>query len=118
MANPNLVNVTSIVGNTEVSALTTTTGNIVTNSAASNTVVKLNLVSVSNYSNAAITSNVMMNRSSTNYYLVGSVSVPANSTLVVISKDQSLYMLEGDVLQANVSANSSASMIASFETLA
>ena len=117
MANPNIVNVTSIYGNTSVAALTTSTANIVTNAAASNNVVKLNLVSVSNYTNASITSNVMLNRSSTIYYLAGNIVVPANSTLVVTAKDTGLYMLEGDVLQANVSANSSASMVASFETI-
>jgi len=117
MANPNIVNVTTIYGNTAVAALTTATSNVVTNAAASGTVVKLNTVTVANYTSSAVTANVMLNRSSTTYYMAGNISVPANSTLVVLAKDTGIYMLESDVLQANVSANSSASMIASFETI-
>lgn len=117
MANPNIVNVTSILGSTAVAALTTVTANIVTNNSGSNTVIKMNDVSISNYTASTITGNVMLNRAATIYYFAGNISIPAFSTLVVVGKDTSVYMLEGDVLQANVSANSSAHIIASFETL-
>jgi len=117
MANPNIVNVATIYGNLNVAALTTATSNVVTNAAASNTVIKLNTVSLANYGAANIVANVMINRSSTLYYLAGSVVVPANSTLVVTGKDNGIYMLEGDVLQANVSANTTVSILTSFETI-
>jgi hypothetical protein len=117
MANPNIVNVTTIYGNTAVTALTTVTANSVTNSSGSNSVYKLNNVSIANYTGVGITANVMLNRSATIYYFVGNVTVPANSTLIVVGKDTGVYMLEGDVLQANVSANSSASLIASYEQI-
>lgn len=117
MANPNIVNVTTIYGNTAVSALTTATGNVLTNASNSNNVIKLNSVTVANYGNTNITANVMLNRSSTVYYFAGNISVPSNSTLVVVGKDTGVYMIEGDVLQANVSANSTAHMIASYESI-
>jgi ribosomal protein S8E len=117
MANPNIVNVTTIYGNTNVSALSTTTANVLTNSAASNTVIKINNLIVANYSNANITTSVVLNRSSTVYYFAGSVVVPANSTLVVVGKDTGVYLIEGDVVQANVSANSSSTLITSYEII-
>jgi len=117
MANPNIVNVTTIYGNTAVGALTTSTANIVTNSSGSNNVYKLNSVTVSNYSGSSVTANVMLNRSASVYYISGNITVPAYSTLVVVGKDTGIYMLEGDVLQANVSANSTAHMLASFEQI-
>ena len=117
MANPNIVNVTTIYGNTALSALTTATANVLTNSSGSNSVYKLNDISISNYSAATITGNVMLNRSATAYYFAGNISIPAYSTLVVVGKDTGVYMIEGDVLQANVSANSSAHLIASYEQI-
>jgi len=117
MANPNIVNVTAIYGNTVLSNLTTVTANVLTNSAASGKVNKLNNVILSNYSNATVTANVVINRSASTYYLGGNISIPANSTLVLLAKDISLYQVEGDVLQANASANSSVTLTASYEEI-
>lgn len=118
MAAPNLISATTITGKTAVVNLTTVTSNVVTNSAGSNTVDKLNTVILSNYSGSAVGANVMVNRSSTTYYLAGSVSIPANSTLVILAKDSQIYLEEGDVLQANVSANTAVSVTASYELIA
>jgi len=115
MAAPNLISATTITGKTALSQLTTVTANIITNAAASGTVVKLNTVTLSNYTANTVTSNVMINRSSTAYYISGTISVPANSTLVLLAKDTTTYLEEGDVLQANVSANTAISMSASYE---
>ena len=117
MANPNIVNVTSITGQTALATLTTTTANIVTNAAASGTVAKLNMVTLANYTTSNVYCNVMINRSSTTYYQLGNVAVPAQSTMVVVGKDTVTYMLEGDVLQANASANTSVSITASYEII-
>ena len=117
MAAPNIVNVTSIYGQTTVSNLTTVTSNVITNAAASNQVYKINNIMLSNYSNAAVGANVIINRSGTNYYLGGSVSVPSFSTLVLIGKDTSFYLLEGDVIQANVTANTSLTLTSSYEQI-
>ena len=117
MANPNIVNVTTIYGNTQPLVATTTLANVMVNAAASNSIIKVNDVIVTNYSNASITSNVVIQRSATQYYLAGNISIPSYSTLVVTGKDTAFYMLEGDQLMANVSANTSAHVIASFETI-
>jgi dihydrodipicolinate reductase len=116
MAAPNIVNVTTIYGRTALAAVTTTLANIVTNDAGSGTVVKLNDVMVSNFSSAAITTNVVVGRGSSLYYLAGTMSVPANSALMVIAKDTVIYMEEGDYLQANASSTS-AHITASYEII-
>ena len=115
MAAPNIVNLTTMTGKTAVAALTTVTANVITSSA--NTVGKLNNVIVSNYSGTSITANVMINRSSTVYYVGGNVIIPAGSSLVLLAKDTAVYLEEGDILQANVSANTASTIIASYEII-
>lgn len=117
MANPNIVNVTTITGKTALSALSTISSNVITNNTNSNTIVKLNDIILSNYTPNTIVANVILNRSATVYYLGGNISVPPNSTLVLLGKDTVVYLEEGDVLQANVSANSSTHMTASYEII-
>lgn len=118
MAAPNLLTSATVTGKTALSQLTTVTGNVITNSSGSGTVAKLNDIVLSNYSASIINANVVINRSSVSYYIGGTVSIPANSTLVLLGKDTTLYLEEGDVLQANVSANTSVSMSASYELIA
>ncbi len=117
MAAPNLLGTTTVTGKTALATLSTVTSNVITNGSSSNTVDKLNTIVLSNYSGSVVTANVMINRSATVYYVGGTVSIPANSTLVLLGKDTSLYLEEGDVLQANVSANTSVSMSASYELM-
>lgn len=117
MSAPNLLGSTTVTGKTALSALTTVTANVITNAAASSTVVKLENIVLANYTASTVTANIMINRSSTTYYVGGTISVPANSTLVLLGKDTSLYLEEGDVLQGNVSANSSVSFSAGYELI-
>ena len=118
MAAPNLANVTTMTGTTAVLAATTVLANVMVNSAASGNVFKINTVTVANYTSGAITSNVVVQRSSVNYFLAGNISIPAFSTLVVSGKDTMFYMLEGDQLMTNVSANTSATVLSSYEVIA
>ena len=117
MAAPNLLSTTTVTGKTAVAALTTVTSNVITNSSGSSTVDKLNNVILTNYTSSAVSANILINRSSTLYYIGGAVAIPANSTLVLLGKDTSIYLEEGDVVQANVSANSSVSFTASYELM-
>lgn len=118
MSAPNLLTSTTVTGKTAYSLLTTATANVITNASSSNTVVKLENVILSNYTSSTASANVVVNRGATVYYVGGNVSIPANSTLVLLAKDTSLYLEEGDVLQANVSANTSISMSAGYELIA
>ena len=117
MANPNIVNVTSITGKTALAILTTVTANVITNTSSSNSVYKLNTITLSNYTGTQVVANVSINRNSGTFYLAGALAVPANSTLVLLAKDTSMYLEEGDVVQANASVNTSLSFSSSYEII-
>lgn len=116
MAAPNIVGVTTITGKTAVQAVTTSATAIVTNSAASNKVFKVNALYISNIdgtNNADI--NVDIFRSSTAYRIAYTITVPADATLDVISK--SIYLEEGDALRLTASANSRLEAVCSYEEI-
>jgi hypothetical protein len=70
MANPNIVNVTSILGKTAVLAVTTTPTDIVSNASDSDTVVKINYISVANIdgTNSADVNMRLMNKPSQRFH--------------------------------------------------
>jgi hypothetical protein len=116
MAAPNIVNVTTILGKTAVQQVTTSATAIVTNTAASGKVLKINALYIANVdgTNAADIS-VALFRSSVSYELAHTVSVPADATLDVISK--SIYLEEGDELRLTASANSDLEAVCSYEEI-
>ena len=116
MANPNIVNVTAIYGKTAVQAVTTSATAIVTNSAASNKILKVNALYVSNVdgtNNAEITVDVF--RSSVAYRIASTIVVPADATLDVISNP--IYLEEGDSLRLTANANSDLEAVCSYEDI-
>jgi len=118
MANPNIVNVTSILGKTAVLAVTTTPTDIVVNNSSSNTIVKINNLVVANIdgSNAAeITASIF--RGSVEYKVAHTIFVPADASLVVIDKSTSLYLEEGDSLRLTASASNDLQAVCSYEVI-
>ena len=116
MAAPNIVNVTAIYGKTAVMAVTTSATAIVTNSAASGKVLKINALYVSNVdgtNNADVTVDIF--RSSVAYRIGSTIVVPADATLDVISK--SIYLEEGDALRLTANANSDLEAVCSYEEI-
>ena len=115
MANPNIINATSILGKTVFDAdVAVTASAIVSNAASSGKVLKINSLIISNIdgTNAAdITATIRNAAGGTTYStFANTISVPADATLVVISKDTAIY-LEEDMsiyLQASVSGDLSA----------
>lgn len=100
MANPNIVNVTTIYGNTSTTLLTTTSAtSIASNAAASGKVYKINSIVVANVdgTNAAdITINLYSAAAlgGTATAIASTISVPADATLIVTDKTTSFYLLE------------------------
>lgn len=117
MAAPNIVNVTTIYGKSQYQQLTTTLSNVIINGSTSGNVIKLNDVLIANYTTTSIQTNVVIGRGSSVYYLAGNLSVPANSTLIVLAKDSAVYMEEGDYLQANASSATAAQITSSYEVI-
>lgn len=116
MAAPNIVNVATITGKTAVQAVGTSATAIVTNSASSGKVFKVNALLVSNVdgtANAEIT--VDLYRSSTAYHLAKTVVVPADATLDVLAK--AIYLEEGDALRLTANAASDLEAVCSYEEI-
>lgn len=118
MSAPNIVNVSNIIGNTGVLAVTTTATQIVTNSALSGKVYKVNCLIVSNIDSAnSATVTVDLYRSSTAYPIINSVVVPVNTSFTPIDKQLCLYLIEGDVVRVSANANSRLTAVCSWEEI-
>lgn len=118
MPAPNIVNVTSIRGNTAVQNVSTLLSNIVVNPASSNKVFKINTLLVSNIdgaNNANITAEFV--RGGIGYDILCTVTVPADATIVAINKTTSLYLEEGDSIRLQASANGDLQAICSYEEI-
>ena len=116
MANPNIVNVATINGKTDVFALTTTETNLVT--ATANTVFKINSIMVSNIdgTNAADVT-IKYNDGSNDRAIASTISVPADATLVSVDKNSTFYLEQGYVLKGQASADGDLECLVSYEIL-
>ena len=123
MANPNIVNVTSILGETTYAALTTTlTTVLLANSAASGKVYKINSIMVANVdgTNAAdvtVDINTAAGGGGTSYALAATISVPADATLNLVDKNTSFYLMEDKSILGGASANGDLEIIISYEII-
>ena len=126
MAAPNIVAVSTIRGKSNVANLTTTSSSIVVNPVNSGQVFKINTIMISNIdgTNAGNVSvelfkfgaqNTSTGSGNATYGIANSVTVPAKSSLDVMSK--SLYLEEGDQLKAKADANNRLHLITSFEEI-
>ena len=122
MANPNLVNVTTIKGKIEGHKLTTDaisdSGSAVI-TCGSDKLLKINSIIVANVDgSSSVNIDVAVNLSGdARFYLAKTVAVPANSTLVVIGKDSPIYLEENDELEARADVASDAELVVSYEVL-
>ena len=123
MAAPNIVNVTSIIGKTNVVNLTSTSATlVVSNASSSNKVFKINMIYVSNVdglANASITINYYSGASlgGTATQLASTIVVPPNATLVVLDKNASLYLEEDRSIGATASAANDLKVVCSYEEI-
>ena len=128
MANPNIVSVTSIKGESVGFALSaTTTTTLMT--VAANKVVKINRITVANVdgTNAAdVTLSVTKSNftpdgvdnfdTSGTFHIAKTISVPADSTLVLL--DTPIYLMETDILKGGAGAASDLDLFISYESIA
>ena len=106
MAAPNIVNVTSILGENSSTSLTSTSAtSIVSNAASSGKVLKINTLIVSNVdgTNAC---DITINKYSaaalggTAFPIASTISVPADASLIVVDKTTSIYLKENESIGA------------------
>ena len=121
MANPNIVSVSSIYGKTVYDTdVSTSATALVTNAASSGKVLKINSVIIANIdgTNAADITVTLRNTSATLLSTIANtVSVPADATLVVISKDTSIYLEESGAIYLQASASGDLSATCSYEEI-
>lgn len=118
MANPNIVSTSMIYGKTDVMNVTQSPTSITTNSGASGKILKINLLVISNIDgDSPVDVNVTLRRSTTDYYIVKTLSVPADASVVVVSKENTLYLIEGDTIRVWAGAASAAQAICSYEEI-
>ena len=127
MANPNIVSVTSIYGESIGEALTTTTTTAIM-TVASSALVKINYITIANDdSSTAVACTVCIDKADFTSAGIGSaednaalimlastVDCPADDVLVVI--DKPIYLMEGDVLEAGANP-ATADIFVSYEVI-
>lgn len=118
MAAPNLKSPTTILGKTARYAVTTSLAAALSNSAASNKVLKINSIFCANVdgTNAADIS-VSVYNGTTDFYIAKTIAVPADATQVLSTKETYFYLEEGDSIRALASAASDLELIIGYEEI-
>ena len=132
MANPNIVNVTVINGNTAyvlpastaVSVAWTFNGStsLTGLTPASGSVNKIDSIVVSNTTGSAVAASVAVSNnatyaSGTAYYIAYQISVPANASLIVTDKTTAFYVTENQSVGVISGTASALTYVASFEVI-
>jgi len=123
MANPNIVGVTTLTGKTDTFSLADTSANVIlSNAASSGKVMKVNTIIVANDdgTNAAditVSLNSAAAGGGTAVQIASTIQVTADSTLVLIDKASSFYLLEDKSLVATASAANDLNVIVSYEEI-
>ena len=128
MANPNIVNVTTINGGNAGFNLTATTTATLMTVSGSGVIVKVNRITVANVDGSAAAdvdlfidglgsgaAGVTTTGADATVYLAKTVSVPADATLVI--SDTPIYLMEGDILKGGASASGDLDLFISYEVL-
>jgi hypothetical protein len=126
MANPNIVNVTSINGlTTSVSIGNTNTMNvIVSNPTSSNKVLKINTILAANddvsSGNVEVTVKLFNQAAGagTSFSIANAIVVPYQSSIVLLGKDSPIYLTENSSISALASAANDIDIICSYEEIA
>jgi hypothetical protein len=119
MTNPNIVNVTSILGKTVQADLDTTLTTEILLCAASDKVLKINTILIANIdgTNAADVSVFITKSGGSPIAIASTISVPADATLNLIDKNSSFYLEEGDNIEAGASADNDLTITISYEEI-
>ena len=122
MANPNIVNVTSIVGNSLSVAVATSATQLASNAASSGKVFKINSIVIANIDGtvaADITVNIYSAAAlgGSPIAIASTISVPADASLIVTDKTTTFYLLENQSIGALASATGDLVATISFEEI-
>jgi hypothetical protein len=132
MANPNIIALTSIIGNTayvipsstSVSVAWTHNGSTALTglTPASGTVNKITSIVATNVTGTAASISIGVSNNSTYasgtpYYLAYQISVPANSALIITDKTTGFYVTENQSVGVIVGTSSALNIVATIEAI-
>jgi hypothetical protein len=130
MANPNIVNVTTIYGNTTYLTPSATTAVVLLpNTASSGKVYKINQIVATNVNgSAAVNTTVSLYTNGavaqgsapsggTAYPIASTISVPANAALIVTDKTTAIYLQEGTSISVTSGTASGITYSISYEDI-
>ena len=121
MAIPNLKNPSSITGKTAriilpTTSITTVTG--VVNLTNSGKVLKINSIFAANVNGTSPADiSISIYNGSVDNYIVSTVSVPADATQIISTKETYFYLEEGDSLRATAGLANAISIIVGYEEI-
>lgn len=129
MANPNIAAATSILGTTTYLTPSGTSAVVlIPNAASSNQVFKINQIVAANVTSSAVNVTVSIYTNGavaqgsapaggTAFPIVSTVSVPANSSLVVADKTTAIYLMEGTSITVTSGTGSGITYSISYEVI-
>ena len=122
MANPNIVNVTSIYGNTSYLIPSTTAATTWTAlTPAAGTVNKIDNIVASNVTASVALITVAINSAAagagTNYRLIYQLPVPVNASVVIVDKSTAFYLGEAQSIVVTSGTASAIELTASYEAI-
>ena len=123
MANPNIVAVTSILGNTTFLTPSDTAANVLlSNAASSGDVLKINQIVAANVNGtSAVDTTVAVNNAAagagTSFPVVSTVSVPADASIIVTDKTTAIYLMEDQSIVVTSGTASGISYTISYEAI-
>ena len=123
MAAPNIVNVGTITGKSFYLALANTSATaLVSNAASSGKVFKINMIQVANVDGSVacdvtVKYHTQDDIGGTGYALVSTVSVPQDSSLVVLDKNTALYLEEDRSISVTAGTANDLEVLVSYEEI-
>jgi hypothetical protein len=124
MANPNIVNVTTLTGNTTYLTPGNTTANtLLSNAASSGLVYKINQIVCANVNgtsavNATVAINSAAAGAGTNYPIISTISVPASASVIAVDKTTAVYLMENSSIVVTSGTSSGITYTISYESIA
>jgi hypothetical protein len=124
MANPNIVNVTTINGvTTYLTPGNTTANTLLSNAASSGLVYKINQIVCANVNgssavNATVAINSLAAGAGTNYPIISTISVPASASVIAVDKTTAVYLMENSSIVVTSGTASGITYTISYESIA
>lgn len=132
MANPNIINVTTLTGNTTYFTPTGATAVVLlANAAASGLVYKINQIvcanvngssavnaTVSIYNNATVTTQGNAPSGGTAFPIISTISVPASASVIAVDKTTAVYLMENSSIVVTSGTANGITYTISYESIA